>query len=969
MPNSHREFEIRSRNIGPTAQQIAHDQVTGSLVIKKKSKSKKVSSFFSRKDHSSSKTSPIKSNYNGELENEKTENNFRNAKDDDDDEDEDNYRHENEHVQLDDIGEQDDIYIDSDDSDELFDRLSSSPSIHEDEIDFSYVYALKTFVATEKGQANAVKGDAMILLNDSNSYWWLVRLAKDSTVGFLPAENIETPAERLARLNKYRNGDVVVATKDEENDTPSDSFSSLSDSLKPSFMQKKSKSSSKKFAKSVMFTGKLIYVSASEYEYSTDDEASVLSESSEELASDLDNEEGKREREDTGREEEDRKDEQLQKVEKTKNIINYQFDDNIDSISISSDDPELNPINMSTPQSLSEVFQPPVSFLESSQTKLDSLQGQDSVGTETSALFIHKTRGPISASADIDKTDFIEIEPLVTKSLTLDQKADSSKPTPHLPYIAPVAPLNFQAQNRSSSISSAPVTKESVQVVSKKPRRQISNNSFFSKLKKNRERDGLADRSSLDSSMSLESLHGRKHSTIVSSEMHPTNDSLPMLLSSPELDRGANTESASSSPTSPTHRNSSSSIAGFFRKRISSRERSPSLTQSPIFNVEPLTISTHTIPPISKPRSENSITHKPIDKGYESTSENHSLQISEGSTSTSTITSASSNITKENDMVPVSKNSGHTNNIFSALKTNQDLPEDDETENHMMIESPILWNPPDAFKSNSMTSTTSSMWSGVSSQVPSYGKVGSSSSNVASSSVTPSSINSSTAPISSPLLRSKSLALSNFSALGNPKFFDDGPVRHMSLDRGRESALRQSVSIASFHAEIDQTNNNTSKDNGKPRFTNNREISGIEPMHELDETEETSQGVDSERNSTMSGSSSMDDDTVIIHTPPMASCNVRELDRESLISDQSLDSITVGITSTSTLASEGDQDADNLPVIMTSPYSVQTSLESLHHVKQRTPIVLHPDIAPIFQASSDKLNELSNRLDIILRNI
>lgn len=45
----------------------------------------------------------------------------------------------------------------------------------------------------------------MILINDSNSYWWLVRLVKDSSVGFLPAENIETPSERLARLNKHRN--------------------------------------------------------------------------------------------------------------------------------------------------------------------------------------------------------------------------------------------------------------------------------------------------------------------------------------------------------------------------------------------------------------------------------------------------------------------------------------------------------------------------------------------------------------------------------------------------------------------------------------------------------------------------------------------------------------------------------------------------------------------------------------------
>ena len=103
----------------------------------------------------------------------------------------------------------------SDDEDELNQELmldsdayqSSSPSIQEDEIDFQYVYALRTFTATEQGQVNAVKGDAMILLNDTNSYWWLVRLVKDSSVGFLPAEHIETPSERLARLNKHRNSE------------------------------------------------------------------------------------------------------------------------------------------------------------------------------------------------------------------------------------------------------------------------------------------------------------------------------------------------------------------------------------------------------------------------------------------------------------------------------------------------------------------------------------------------------------------------------------------------------------------------------------------------------------------------------------------------------------------------------------------------------------------------------------------
>lgn len=54
-----------------------------------------------------------------------------------------------------------------------------------EDIDFEFVYALHTFVATVEGQANASKGDTMVLLDDSNSYWWLVRVVKDSSIGEL----------------------------------------------------------------------------------------------------------------------------------------------------------------------------------------------------------------------------------------------------------------------------------------------------------------------------------------------------------------------------------------------------------------------------------------------------------------------------------------------------------------------------------------------------------------------------------------------------------------------------------------------------------------------------------------------------------------------------------------------------------------------------------------------------------------
>ena len=61
-----------------------------------------------------------------------------------------------------------------------------------------------------------VKGDSLVLLDDANSYWWLVRVLKTEDVGYIPAENIETPYERLARLNKHRNVDLAAATAQEK---------------------------------------------------------------------------------------------------------------------------------------------------------------------------------------------------------------------------------------------------------------------------------------------------------------------------------------------------------------------------------------------------------------------------------------------------------------------------------------------------------------------------------------------------------------------------------------------------------------------------------------------------------------------------------------------------------------------------------------------------------------------------------
>ncbi|KAL4401854.1 hypothetical protein ACI68E_001505 [Malassezia pachydermatis] len=110
----------------------------------------------------------------------------------------------------------DDAMYDDDDFDDDFDdELSSSPSIPDENINFDLVYALHTFIATVDGQATVQKGDHLVLLDDSNSYWWLVRVMPSQEVGYIPAENIETPYERLARLNKHRNVEIATATEED----------------------------------------------------------------------------------------------------------------------------------------------------------------------------------------------------------------------------------------------------------------------------------------------------------------------------------------------------------------------------------------------------------------------------------------------------------------------------------------------------------------------------------------------------------------------------------------------------------------------------------------------------------------------------------------------------------------------------------------------------------------------------------
>ncbi|POR33017.1 NAD-specific glutamate dehydrogenase [Tolypocladium paradoxum] len=143
-------------------------------------------------------------------------------------------------------------FEEDDDSDySLPDELSYLES---EDIDFEFVYALHTFVATVEGQANATKGDTMVLLDDSNSYWWLVRVVKDSSIGYLPAEHIETPTERLARLNKHRNIDLSATMLGDQTAKQKNSFKGI-----------------RRRRKTVTFADPT-YVDYSDFDYSTDEE-------------------------------------------------------------------------------------------------------------------------------------------------------------------------------------------------------------------------------------------------------------------------------------------------------------------------------------------------------------------------------------------------------------------------------------------------------------------------------------------------------------------------------------------------------------------------------------------------------------------------------------------------------------------------------------------------------------------------
>ena len=158
--------------------------------------------------------------------------------DDDDDDDDDGFG-----VDDDDDDDDDDDHIytfdldnDTDGTDDVF--FSDDPRFIDygwgakclhvaEDIDFEFVYALRSFTATVEGQANASKGETMVLLDDTNSYWWLVRVVKDSSIGsslglafptcgcWHPSVSLNPNTFRLPSGRRHRNADGATGAAEQ----------------------------------------------------------------------------------------------------------------------------------------------------------------------------------------------------------------------------------------------------------------------------------------------------------------------------------------------------------------------------------------------------------------------------------------------------------------------------------------------------------------------------------------------------------------------------------------------------------------------------------------------------------------------------------------------------------------------------------------------------------------------------------
>ncbi|KAI7822515.1 hypothetical protein BC939DRAFT_453515, partial [Gamsiella multidivaricata] len=171
------------------------------------------------------------------------------------------HQHDDDDDDFDDDEDGEEDQIDEEMMDEDDEEGSEAMSLTEEDINFDLVYAFHTFVATQEGQASVVRNDSLMLLEDTNVYWWLVRVLKTGVIGYIPAENIETPFERLARLNTYRN--VTLSAPSSEWGT----FDEHIQPLDPAILQQRAMN-----RRSVVFTAQNEYLEASETEWTEEED-------------------------------------------------------------------------------------------------------------------------------------------------------------------------------------------------------------------------------------------------------------------------------------------------------------------------------------------------------------------------------------------------------------------------------------------------------------------------------------------------------------------------------------------------------------------------------------------------------------------------------------------------------------------------------------------------------------------------
>lgn len=101
------------------------------------------------------------------------------------------------------------------DDDDFNDYVIDPPLPPPKELHPGKLYALYEFSGNDPSHCELERDDAVFLLNDQDSYWWLVKKEFDGKIGFAPAECLETYHERLARLNCWKNEELERNSKDQ----------------------------------------------------------------------------------------------------------------------------------------------------------------------------------------------------------------------------------------------------------------------------------------------------------------------------------------------------------------------------------------------------------------------------------------------------------------------------------------------------------------------------------------------------------------------------------------------------------------------------------------------------------------------------------------------------------------------------------------------------------------------------------